>query len=166
MPDPTKLKIAVDLLPRQHFRNYYVLLQSLLSLSVIPTRSPEMFMRVSFARSSAFEVSHVRKHGGRSTHQEEYRNNFIQKCQPLMPFGPHISFSHLPQSFAHVQHRFMYWRWGRAPRTSSSTLSRTTSKRLYHSYTWNYYTLAATCLISQLVLSPSKTKLYIRTFFN
>jgi len=45
-----------------------------------------------FIRVSAFEVLNADKRCACSTHHEEYCDNFQQKCQPLMQFGPQIFF--------------------------------------------------------------------------
>jgi hypothetical protein len=101
-----------------------MLLGILLSLSAISMRTPKILVcGPSFSDVSMGDTKGC-KRGACSARHEEYCDNFIQEFQPLMQFGPQISYCHFslpPASFVDVD--------GRPLRRSSSTLSRPLRKR-------------------------------------
>ena len=79
-----------------------MLLMNLLSSLAVLMRSPEMLVCVPFVQVPAFKIPNADERETCSTHHAEYCDNFLQKFQPLMQFGPQISFCHFSQSLAHV----------------------------------------------------------------
>jgi hypothetical protein len=57
-------------------------------------RSPEMLICVPFCSGASIQDTNVDEHETRSTHHAEYCDNFLQKFQSLMQFGPQYSFCH------------------------------------------------------------------------
>ena len=57
-----------------------------------------------FIWALAFEVLDADKCCACSTHHEEYCDNFQQKFQPLMQFGPQTFFCHFSWSLSHDEH--------------------------------------------------------------
>jgi hypothetical protein len=119
-----------------------------------------------FVQPSALEIPNVDKRGACAAHHEEFSDNFLQKFQPLMQFVPQISFCHFSLSLAHAGHllhlltlmddHYADHRQSSRVRHGSFNASHTSEilSLICHR------TLAATWLMSALVISAAKHEIY------
>jgi hypothetical protein len=140
-----------------------------LSLSAISMRALEMFIYIPFRfffYMSTFKVTNVDKHGARSTHHEEYCANFPQKFHSLMQFGPHIFFHHFSHSLTHARHLFHLTPLMGDHYTDHCQHSHVHHRSVYASHKpaifsfLCHHMLAATWLMSPLVISAAKHKIW------
>ena len=101
-----------------------------------------------------------------SIHHEEYCDDFRQKFQPLMQFGPQISFCHFSQPLTHTWYLLQLLTLKGDHYTDHHQQSCNHQGKIYASQTPEIFsllcdhTVTAACLMSLLVISEAKHKIW------
>jgi hypothetical protein len=111
-------------------------------------------------------MPNVDKRGACAAHHEEFSDNFLQKFQPPMHFVPQISFCHFSLSLAHAGHllhllTLMHDHYADHRQSSHVLHGSVNARHTPEIFSMICHrTFVATWLMSALVISEAKHKIY------